>query len=139
MRRLGRAGVALNRMWVRGRAEKGAQRRNSTAADKRRHMPRTVVIWTLGLGSADGAKTEKCVRRRGQWGLSPQPFPSDSETRNHTHLHPTNMRVCQHNSRLFVPSPSWSGLGQLIDAFSILSGGRWEDRQAARKSWWLLN
>lgn len=40
---------------------------------------------------------------------------------------------------LFIPSPFPSGLGQLIDAFSILLGGRWEDRQAARKSWWLLN
>lgn len=41
---------------------------------------------------------------------------------------------------LFICSPFPSGRGQLINAFScILSGGRWEDRQAARKSWWLLN
>lgn len=46
-------------MGVRGRDQKGTRGRHGTVADKRGRVPQTVVVWTLGLGSADGAKVER--------------------------------------------------------------------------------
>lgn len=73
----------------------------------------------------------------GKDGISPFNL-SLHEMGNHTNLHHADIWVCSFSSDFPYPLLS-SGAGKLIDAFSILLGGRWGDRQAARKSWWLLN
>lgn len=100
-------------------------------------MPRMVVILIWGLGAVDGAKVGKRVRRREGWHLSLQPFPSMRWGTIQTYTMQTS-GFAPSPLTFHTPLPS-SGTGKLIDAFSILLGGRWGDRQAARKSWWLLN
>lgn len=78
----------MNRMWVRGRDQKGASRRNNTIACKRKEMPRTVIIL---IPRFDEAKDENCVRSQGGWALSLKPSPSDDEMRDHTYLHHTDV------------------------------------------------
>lgn len=63
-------------MGVRGRDQKGTRGRHGTVADKRGRVPQTVVVWTLGLGSADGAKVERGGLGAGKDVLSPlSPLP----------------------------------------------------------------
>lgn len=71
---------------VRGRDQKGGLGRRGTVADKRGRVPQTLVMWTLGLGSADGAKVEKWVRSREGFDLSSQPPPSVRQGNTHTYI-----------------------------------------------------
>ena len=71
---------------VRGRDQKGALGRRGSVADKRGHVPQTLEMWTLGLGSVDGAKVEKWVRSREGCDLSSQPPPSVRQAKTHTYI-----------------------------------------------------
>lgn len=96
-------------------------------------MSRTAIILSLGSGSTDEVKVDTLG-----WALSLKLSPSDSETESHTP--PSYVRPGMPFISGFSRTPCFpAGPGQLVNAVSLLLGGRWEDGQAARTSRWLLN